>query len=168
MKQKNSVERIAFRFSHEEAAALLKLLDYERLPGTAVCAALPDTATVESLTDAGVVLPCGEHILVDRVAALIFNAAAASGRYLRVEGDAGTALLYKSEKLCVLVEDMGSGQLLLEPVKDMETAMPLFRKCVARSGRGLRYTLSLPGEGSVESTDGVEAFGELLMRLKGS
>lgn len=71
----NNVERIALRFSYEETAALLKLLGHEELPGTRIRAATPGRATVDSLTDAGIVLPCGEHILVDRAAALIFNTA---------------------------------------------------------------------------------------------
>ena len=130
----NSVERIALRFSYEETAALLKLLGHEELPGTRIRAATPGRATVDSLTDAGIVLPCGEHILVDRAAALIFNTAAGSRRFVRAEGSDGAALLFQVGDLVL--------QLLIQRIQPLEHALRLgnvpFGALVGSRGRRRR------------------------------
>lgn len=55
------------------------------------------------------------------------------------EGPGGKALLYVGEKMCVLLTDAGGGALLLEPVRDLSAARPLFQKGAARLGARLQY-----------------------------
>ena len=65
MKIENGVERIAWRFTKGELKSLLTLLGRTELPGTAIRAGMPDTETLEALTEAGIVLYCGERVLVE-------------------------------------------------------------------------------------------------------
>ena len=101
MKIENGVERIAWRFTKGELKSLLTLLGRTELPGTAIRAGMPDTETLEALTEAGIVLYCGERVLVDRARRASLTRAAASARFLRLEAEGGVALLYRGETLCV-------------------------------------------------------------------
>ena len=78
MKIENGVERIAWRFTKGELKSLLTLLGRTELPGTAIRAGMPDTETLEALTEAGIVLYCGERVLVDRAPARVLDEAAGS------------------------------------------------------------------------------------------
>ena len=139
MTQENYVERIVFRLARGEIAALLRLMDFAGLPGAAIEPAQPDASTVNALVEAGIIVLCEGRILLDRTMALILQSAAESQWFARAEGPGGKALLYVGEKMCVLLTDAGGGALLLEPVRDLSAARPLFQKGAARLGARLQY-----------------------------
>ena len=114
-------------------------MDFAGLPGAAIEPAQPDASTVNALVEAGIIVLCEGRILLDRTMALILQSAAESQWFARAEGPGGKALLYVGEKMCVLLTDAGGGALLLEPVRDLSAARPLFQKGAARLGARLQY-----------------------------
>lgn len=165
MKIENGVERIAWRFTKGELKSLLTLLGRTELPGTAIRAGMPDTETLEALTEAGIVLYCGERVLVDRAPARVLDEAAASARFLRLEAEGGVALLYRGETLCVLFRDLGGAMAQLEPFRDVDSAAPQLMWIAAQLGKVSRCTLSLHGQEESGAGD-VAQITSLLARLK--
>lgn len=165
MKIENGVERIAWRFTKGELKSLLTLLGRTELPGTAIRAGMPDTETLEALTEAGIVLYCGERVLVDRAPARVLDEAAASARFLRLEAEGGVALLYRGETLCVLFRDLGGAMAQLEPFRDVDSAAPQLMWIAAQLGKVSRCTLSLHGQEESGAGDAVQIT-SLLARLK--
>ena len=165
MKIENGVERIAWRFTKGELKSLLTLLGRTELPGTAIRAGMPDTETLEALTEAGIVLYCGERVLVDRAPARVLDEAAASARFLRLEAEGGVALLYRGETLCVLFRDLGGAMAQLEPFRDVDSAAPQLMWIAAQLGMVSRCTLSLRGQEESGAGDAAQIT-SLLARLK--
>ena len=165
MKIENGVERIAWRFTKGELKSRLTLLGRTELPGTAIRAGMPDTETLEALTEAGIVLYCGERVLVDRAPARVLDEAAASARFLRLEAEGGVALLYRGETLCVLFRDLGGAMAQLEPFRDVDSAAPQLMWIAAQLGKVSRCTLSLHGQEESGAGD-VAQITSLLARLK--
>lgn len=165
MKIENGVERIAWRFTKGELKSLLTLLGRTELPGTAIRAGMPDTETLEALTEAGIVLYCGERVLVDRAPARVLDEAAASARFLRLEAEGGVALLYRGETLCVLFRDLGGAMAQLEPFRDVDSAAPQLLWTAAQLGKVSRCTLSLRGQEESGAGDTAQIT-SLLARLK--
>ena len=165
MKIENGVERIAWRFTKGELKSLLTLLGRTELPGTAIRAGMPDTETLEALTEAGIVLYCGERVLVDRAPARVLDEAAASARFLRLEAEGGVALLYRGETLCVLFRDPGGAMAQLEPFRDEDSAAPQLMWIAAQLGKVSRCTLSLHGQEESGAGDAAQIT-SLLARLK--
>ncbi len=165
MKIENGVERIAWRFTKGELKSLLTLLGRTELPGTAIRAGMPDTETLEALTEAGIVLYCGERVLVDRAPARVLDEAAASARFLRLEAEGGVALLYRGETLCVLFRDLGGAMAQLEPFRDVDSAAQQLMWIAAQLGKVSRCTLSLHGQEESGAGDAAQIT-SLLARLK--
>lgn len=165
MKIENGVERIAWRFTKGELKSLLTLLGRTELPGTAIRAGMPDTETLEALTEAGIVLYCGERVLVDRAPARVLDEAAASARFLRLEAEGGVALLYRGETLCVLFRDPGGAMAQLEPFRDVDSAALQLMWIAAQLGKVSRCTLSLHGQEESGAGDAAQIT-SLLARLK--
>lgn len=165
MKIENGVERIAWRFTKGELKSLLTLLGRTELPGTAIRAGMPDTETLEALTEAGIVLYCGERVLVDRVPARVLDEAAGSACFLRLEAEGSVALLYRGETLCVLFRDFGGAMVQLEPFKDVDSAAPQLLWTAAQLGKVSRCTLSLRGQEESGAGDTAQIT-SLLARLK--
>ena len=165
MKIENGVERIAWRFTKGELKSLLTLLGRTELPGTAIRAGMPDTETLEALTEAGIVLYCGERVLVDRAPARVLDEAAASARFLRLEAEGGVALLYRGETLSVLFRDLGGAMAQLEPFRDVDSAAPQLMWIAAQLGKVSRCTLSLHGQEESGAGDAAQIT-SLLARLK--
>ena len=165
MKIENGVERIAWRFTKGELKSLLTLLGRTELPGTAIRAGMPDTETLEALTEAGIVLYCGERVLVDRVPARVLDEAAGSACFLRLEAEGGVALLYRGETLCVLFRDLGGAMAQLEPFRDVDSAAPQLLWTAAQLGKVSRCTLSLHGQEESGAGDTAQIT-SLLARLK--
>lgn len=165
MKIENGVERIAWRFTKGELKSLLTLLGRTELPGTAIRAGMPDTETLEALTEAGIVLYCGERVLVDRVPARVLDEAAGSACFLRLEAEGSVALLYRGETLCVLFRDFGGAMAQLEPFRDVDSAAPQLMWIAAQLGKVSRCTLSLHGQEESGAGDAAQIT-SLLARLK--
>ena len=147
MKIENGVERIAWRFTKGELKSLLTLLGRTELPGT------------------GIVLYCGERVLVDRVPARVLDEAAGSACFLRLEAEGSVALLYRGETLCVLFRDLGGAMAQLEPFRDVDSAAPQLMWIAAQLGKVSRCTLSLHGQEESGAGDAAQIT-SLLARLK--
>lgn len=115
------VDRIAFRFTCNELGALLKLMGLPALSDTSVAPVEPESGTVESLIESGIVMACGERTLVDGTISVVLKNAALSSRRLMAQGRDRRVLLYRSERMCVLAEE-ANGLITLEPLKDMRSA----------------------------------------------
>lgn len=115
------VDRISFRFTCNELGALLKLMGLPALSDTSVAPADPESGTIESLIESGIVMACGERTLVDATISLVVKNAALSARRLTARGRDRRVLLYRGERMCVLTEE-ADGLVTLEPLQDMRAA----------------------------------------------
>ena len=128
------VERIAFRFTRAEIAALLKLMGEGELPGAGISAQDPDDLSIESLVSGGVVMPCGETTLVDKTIALILRTAARAPRRIVLASAAGRAVLYAGEKMCVLVMQDQTALVRAEPIENTAAAKKPLYEAAAKLG----------------------------------
>ena len=158
------LDRIAFRFTHAELAALLMLMDLPALPAASVKPAIPTSGTVESLIESGIVMICGERILVDNTVALVLRNAAQSERCLVVQDAADRLILYRGQRMCVLTEE--SGQMLtLEPLQSVQTARDLWADAVKRMREPL-YGCLMGKEGPTDERRGSEGLKKLYDQLE--
>lgn len=161
------LERLILRFTPAEAAALLKLMGLEELPGLSVWAEYPQEETVERLVRSGVVTPCGEKTLVDRTVSWVLRTAAQSARYLAaVHGETGAAL-YVGERFCVLAEKTNTAILRVEPIQNLQVARPIWDSAVRSLGNRITLTLTVGQTVQTLECDGAAAR-EMLARLKDS
>lgn len=138
------VDRISFRFTRGELAALLKLMGLQELRDTSVQAADPESSAVQSLIESGIVMSCGERTFVDGTISLVLKNAALSGSRLTVRGPESSLVLYRGERMYVLVEE--SGELVtLEPLQDLTMASGPFAAAAGRLGNEVRARLTGAG-----------------------
>ena len=128
-----NVERIVFRFSNAEIAALLELMGIQRLPGTSIAASYPDKVIIEKLVADGIVMPCGEHTFVDKAVSVIIMTVAASERYIEAVCNEKHIVLYKSDTMCVLLEER-QNIVRVEPIRNLETAHEPWKMALANLG----------------------------------
>lgn len=144
------VDRVTFRFTRSELGALLKLMALPPLPDTSVRPVMPESGTVEILIESGVVMVCGERTLVDGTIALVVKSAAGSDAYLAARGPVGLAVLYRAERMCVLLEESGR-MITLEPLQNVQAARGPWMDAAARLGGPANVRLlaggALAGEG---------------------
>lgn len=159
-----NIERIAYRFTEQEIAALLKLMNAAALPGTGVTAAEPSEATVSSLVESGIVLPCGERTFVDRTISLVLMNAARNARFLRAEAGEKRVVLYVGTEMCVLLEENGQGILTIEPLQNFRAAREPFMTAVGDMGGSpvLTLTEAESGAGETGGTADIQALFERL------
>ena len=149
------VDRIAFRFTHNELAALLKLMDLPALPDIEVLPSDPERRTAESLVESGIVMFCGERTLVDRTVGLVLKNAALSRERLTARGCSGRAVLLRGEQMCVLAED-GDGVVTMEPLRDLPAAREPWMTASGRLEGALTVRLT-DKSGLYEEGTGAEA-----------
>lgn len=158
-------ERIAYRFSLKELAALIKLMGAPNLPDLAVTAAPPDEETVQSLIESGIVMVCGERIFVDRAVSLIVNNVAENKRRLTVKGDRQQIIvLFCGPQICVFAYKNGD-LITLEPVQNTLLARDRLFDAAGRIDGKLRIQAfsqdDTPGEG-----EGLEGLAALYEKIK--
>lgn len=139
------VERVAFRFSRGELAALLQLMGAPELPGMDLRAAMPEAAVEALLVESGIVTPCGARTFVDRTIAAVLNNALRARRMLRAESPEGRAALYAAEQMCVLVATKDADLVSLEPFPDGAAAKAAFMAALDALGPGAKLFLTAEG-----------------------
>lgn len=135
------VDRVVFRFSVNELGALLKLMGLPALPDTSAAPADPKRGTVESLVESGAVMACGGRTFVDGTIRMVLQNAARSLGRLTAAGKAGTAVLYRGERMYVLAEERGE-LVSLEPLQDLQAAREPFLTAADRLGADMRALLA--------------------------
>lgn len=169
-------EHIGYRFGRDELAALKLLLELPALPGLNL-PTLSETdyhTAIQSLTEAGAVLPAGDQMCVDRLSALLVTAATKSPRSLRLSSGVRDTLLYRTRVLCLLADCPRSGMLTLTPVQTLAEAKAALAEELPRHGEGATLEL-LDAEGEpLESRDAdsrdalLYALDELARKLEAS
>ena len=139
-------ERIAFRFTRGEIAALLKLMNAPSLPEMNLPAAAPDKRTELSLVEDGVVMPCGERTLVDGTVAAVMRNVLTSRRRLLAASEKGRLALYRGAQMCVLAEENGPELVTLEPFPDVRAARRPFFTAADALGAEAELTFSTDGD----------------------
>ena len=124
-------ERIVLRYSKGEFSALLKLMTKPKLPGLSITAKEPDDGIFDSLALSGIIASGGSCIFVDKTVAFILEAALGSRRYLTAASDENQAVLYESERMCVLIENTYSSIVRVEPLKSVSAARKPWLKAVS-------------------------------------
>lgn len=149
------VDRIAFRFTCNELAALLKLMGLPALPGIDVEPSDPQTATAESLVESGIVMICGERTLVDQTVGVVLKNAAMSRVRLTAKGGNGRAALLCGGQMCVLAEE-ADGVITIEPLQNIQAAREPWMTASGRLEGALTVCLT-DGSGQSEEGTGPEA-----------
>lgn len=160
------VDRIAFRFTSNELGALLELMGLPALPDTSVIPADPESGTVDSLIDSGIVMACGDRTMVDGTISLVLRNAALSVRRLTAKGKNGQTVLYRGERMCVLAEE-ADGLVTLEPLQDMRSAREPWLAAAERLEEPVSVYLSESGDLSGEG-EGPEALRTLYDQMRHS
>ena len=150
------VDRIVYRFTRREIAALLRLMGAEDLPGTTVKAALPSDQTALSLVESGIIMPLGEKTFVDGTISLIMRTACQAKRYLAAKSPAGYAALYCGEHILVLIEEPIIGPMRIEPLRNVESAREPWLKAMEELGEEAEAELIAEGK-NVSSEKGAGA-----------
>lgn len=159
------VERIVYRFTKKEIAALLYLMSIKELKGMDIRAEYPNDQTVESLVRNGIVMPCGDRTFADRTVALVLNTATKSDRYLTAKSSKGNATLFVGREFCVTAENAASDIVKLEPIRNLRSAEKAWLNAVRRFGGNASLKLTCGGTAHEESGD-AKAAEALLLRLK--
>lgn len=161
------MDRIVYRFRRREVSALLQLMGIEALPGMGISAEYPDGDTVASLASSGIVLPCGERMLTDKVVALVFESVAKSKRYILARSAEAEAVLYECDYFCVLVENTASIIVKIEPIRNLQSAADSWMHAIRNIGKEL--TLGFATENTMQEWSGnINTAMELLIRFQNS
>lgn len=161
------LDRLILRFTPAEAAALLKLMGLEELPGLSVRAEYPQKETVERLVRSGVVMPCGPKTLVDRTVSGVVRAAAQSTWYLAADAGNSRAVMYAGKRFFVLVQRTNTAILRVEPIQNLQAAQPIWDGAVRSLGNRITLTLTVGQTARTLAGDGAAAR-EMLARLNDS
>lgn len=138
----DAVERISFRFTRGEIAALLQLMGEKELPGANIAAKEPDDSSIESLVSGGVVMPCGEKTLVDKTIALVLHTAARAPQRIELSAESGCAVLYAGSRMCVLVRSDRTAIVHIEPIENLPAAQRPLREAAAKLGDKVQARLA--------------------------
>lgn len=157
-------ERIAFRFTRGEIAALLKVMALGELPGLDIRAEAPGIEEEASLVESGVVLLLGERTYVDRTISLVLAEAARSARSVHARAGAGRAALYRGERLWVQAQLSGD-IATLEPLPDFVAARERFMQLCAPWGEEMELSLR-GGDAPRSETGGVRVLEALVDALE--
>lgn len=149
-----TVERISYRFTRKEMAALLKLMDVQDIPGISVTAAVPDEETVRGLVESGAVMICGERILADKAVSLIVKNIGSSEKRLTVRGDKRSVVLMLGQQMCVLADENGD-LITLEPLQNADAARDSLLHAACRLHGGLHAEATCQ-KGIVGESDDME------------
>lgn len=160
-----SAEHVGYRFSREELAALKLLLSLPAIRGLNL-PELDETdyhSAVQSLTDAGVVMPAGEKMGVDRLSAVIVTAMSGR-RCLRLHSEGRDTLLYPTRVLHILADAPRTGMLTLTPAKTLSEAKALLTDELARHGEKSSLEL-MDADGEIAETRAIDGRDALMYAL---
>lgn len=157
-------DRIAFRFSRGEIAALLKLMNASALPEINLTAAEPDARTESSLVESGIVIPCGERTFVDRTIAAVLRNAVESRCSLCAVSEKGRLAIYRGTQMYVLAEESRLGLVVMEPFANAGAAREPFWRAVGMLGADVELTFRREG---AETSGDFAALETLYARMEG-
>lgn len=157
----DGLDRISFRFSRGEVAALLQLMNLPGLPGVALQPADPAPAVEASLMESGVAMPLGEFTYVDATVSAILREACGA-RWVAVRSARGEASLCRGSAMCVVIQ-AGEELVSLEPLPDLSAAREAFLRAARQLGD--RWTLS--ADGADRGMGDRAALDALLQQLEG-
>ena len=160
----DGVERIAYRFSREEIAVLLKVLAIPELPELSISAGGVEEAVLQKFAEDEIMLVCGERTLVNGTISMILWSAANSKRCIRAKSALGTAVLYEGERLCVMAWEIEGGRLTFEPLQNLYAARAPFLERAEKLEEDMELTLR-DGNSEVRMAGGMKDLDMLYAQL---
>lgn len=146
-------ERITFRFTRSEIAALAKLMGFGGYPELDVGAEAPGTNTAASLVESGFVMLCGDRTYVDRTISLVLAEAARSIDCAGARMGALRVALYRGERLSVVTRRDGE-LVTLEPLPDFAQAKACFLgMCEEWGAQQIRFSRRTTGASLEQAGD---------------
>ena len=118
-----NTEAVGYRYTDDELATLRLVLDLDAPLGS-VQRTLEEEAynkAIESLTAAGIVVPAGDELYIDRLTTLLLTEASRSARCLRIISQNHVTLLHQAQEMYI-VDEIFAGIHTITPIQTLDAA----------------------------------------------
>ena len=135
-----NIERIGYRYSNREIAALLRMLKLPPIHGieTPELSAADYTRVTEELTNKSLVLQDGAQVYIDRISALLLKTMTDSAGRIEIRSGKSRTLLYCGSKLCITADFQSGAVCILSPFPSLHEAASALKDSLAHRRGSIR------------------------------